>query len=62
MKLESFTAEKLIRIFDLFGVFLGLLLYYLTRSWKYALLGLGGVTLITSFLRGYLIFSKRKFH
>ncbi len=60
MKLKDFTPEGLIRIFDLFGVFLGLLLFLLTRSWRYALVGLGGVTLITSFLRGYLLFTKKK--
>lgn len=60
MKLRDFTPEKLIRFFDLFGILLGLMLFYLTRNWKYALLGLGGVALITSFLRGYQIFSKRK--
>ncbi len=60
MKLKDFTPEGLIRFFDLFGILLGLLLYLLTKDWRIALVGLGGVTLITSFLRGYLFFSKRK--
>ncbi len=60
MKLKDFTPEGLIRFFDLFGILLGLLLYLLTKDWRIALIGLGGVTLITSFLRGYLFYSKKK--
>ncbi|MEO0199498.1 MAG: hypothetical protein ABIM31_00320 [candidate division WOR-3 bacterium] len=60
MKLKGITPEGLIRFFDLLGIILGLILYLLTRSWIYALVGLGGMTLITSFLRGYLIFSRKK--
>ncbi|MEO0235918.1 MAG: hypothetical protein ABIL92_00675 [candidate division WOR-3 bacterium] len=58
--MKGITPEGLIRFFDLFGIILGLILYLLTRSWIYALVGLGGMTLITSFLRGYLIFSRKK--
>lgn len=60
MRLKSITPEGLIRFFDLFGVALGIILYFFTRSWIYALVGLGGMTLISSFLRGYLIFSRKK--
>ncbi|MEO0247640.1 MAG: hypothetical protein ABIM20_06660 [candidate division WOR-3 bacterium] len=58
--MKGITPEGLIRFFDLLGIILGLILYLLTRSWIYALVGLGGMTLITSFLRGYLIFSRKK--
>jgi len=60
MKYKNFTAEDLIKIFDLLGIFLGLLLFLLTRNWRYGLVGLGGMTLVSSFLRGYLFFSKKK--
>ena len=60
MKLKDFSPEALIRIFDLLGILLGLLLYLLTKKWLYALVGLGGMTLISSFLRGYVFFSKKK--
>jgi uncharacterized membrane protein YuzA (DUF378 family) len=60
MKLKDFSPEALIRIFDLLGILLGLLLYLLTKKWLYALVGLGGMTLISSFLRGHVFFSKKK--